>query len=95
MASIAVIGICLHFPSFSAMIDMTALSNASSGNILIQPSVAAQGSNLIPIVFFSFITFMIAALAILPKIAPPVIPMAVISMLGWIWLLVSGTIPIR
>jgi hypothetical protein len=95
MASIAAIGICLHFPSFSAMIDMTALSNASSGNILIQPAIAAQGSNLIPIVFFSFITFMIAALAILPKIAPPVIPMAVISMLGWIWLLVSGTIPIR
>lgn len=95
MAIIAAIGICLHFPSFIGIINIAAISDASSGNIIIQSNIASQGSNFIPIVFFSFTTLMIAALAIFPKLAPPVMPMALISVTGWIWLLVSGAIPIR
>ena len=95
MVSIAAVGISLHFPSFTAIINIAATSNVSGDSIIIQPSIASQGSNVLPVVFFSFTTLMVATLAIFPKLAPPVIPMAVISVSGWIWLLVSETIPIR
>lgn len=99
MATIAATGICLHFPSFSAVINSRpAIASApdfSIASALIQPDIAYQGSNLIPIVFFSVITLMVAALALFPRLAPPVIPMALISVIGWISLLLSGVIPIR
>jgi len=98
MATVAAIGICLYFPSFAAVINsasaMPASLDFSFSNILIQADVT-QASNLLPIVFFSGIVIMIAALAVFPRLAPPVIPMALISSIGWIWLLLSGTIPIR
>ncbi len=93
-ASIATIGICLHFPSFSAMINEMN-THSSVNDILIQASTSVYGSNILPIVFFSLITLMVAALAVFPKLAPPVIPMALIAVTAWAWLFFSGYIPIR
>ncbi|MCF6208890.1 MAG: MAPEG family protein [Ghiorsea sp.] len=93
LAALAATGICLHFPDFSGLIQP--LADAASADILIHPLSTMTASNLLPITFFSLMVTIMAALAVFPKIAPPVIPMALICSVGWVWLLVSGAIPIR
>ncbi len=98
IASLAVIGICLHFPIFQGLLEpstTTLTSGFSLSEVLIRPSVPPAGSNLLPIIFVSGIVTLMGVLAVRPKIAPPVIPMAIIALLGWVILLISGTIPIR
>jgi len=99
LASIAAIGISMHFPSFVAVVDSSAVLSLSGAftfaGIIIPPDVAIQGSNLLPIGIFSIIIIITAGLAVFPRLAPPVIPMALISSIGWVWLLFSGAIPIR
>ncbi len=91
LVGISAMGICLHFPSFSGLEGQF----AQLGDSLIIPAQGMQGSNLLPVAFFGLVAFAMAILARFPRLAPPVIPMAVISCLGWGWLLVSGAIPIR
>jgi len=93
LASLAAVGICLHFPDFSAVMNQA--DTVLSTSILIQPLATIEASNLLPIIFFSLMVLMMSVLAVFPRIAPPVIPMALICGLGWLWLLMSGTIPIR
>ncbi len=99
LASIAAIGISLHFPSFAFIVDSNAVLSPSEvftfAGTIIPPDVVNQGSNLIPIGIFSLIIMITAGLAVFPRLAPPVIPMALISLIGWVWLLSSGAIPIR
>jgi len=100
MASIAAVGICLHYPSFSAVLDSSVTITASSAgfsftDLLIQPETAIQGSNLLPISFFSLIVLIMIVLTFFPRLAPPVIPMTIISVVGWLWLLLTGIVPIR
>ena len=100
MASMAAIGICLHYPAFSAVIEpastvMSASSGFSFADILIRPETTLQESNLLPVVYFSIVILIMPILAVFPRHAPPIIPMALISVLGWAWLLISGFLPIR
>ncbi len=99
LASIAAIGISLNFPTFAMVYENQAILSQPSAftwaNIIIWPSSVVQGSNIFPIGIVSLIITITAALAVLPRLAPPVVPMALISVIGWLWLLFSGTIPIR
>jgi len=99
LAAIAAIGISLYFPSFTTLFEATNLGaaslNPSISGIIKQPDTIASGSNLLPIGLISLIVLIISTLAIFPRPAPPVIPMALISIIGWGWLLASGAIPIR
>ncbi len=91
LAGIAAAGISLHYPTFAGVLD----GASQGGAFLIQPDPAQAGSNLVPVVFFTLFTFAVAMLALVPKVAPPVVPMAVISVAGWLALLIWGVIPIR
>ncbi len=100
MASVAAAGICLHFPSFYAVLDpaatvMTTSSGFSFVDLLIQPETAIQGSNLLPVGFYSLVVLIMLTLAVFPRVAPPVIPLALIGVVGWFWLLFTGIVPIR
>lgn len=99
LASIAAIGIGLHYPNFSGIFDgtnaQTTASNFSLNTIIQHPESVVLGSNIFPIVVITMITIMAALLAIFPRLAPPVVPLALISVIGWAWLLISGSIPIR
>ncbi len=100
MASVAAIGICLHYPSFNAVLEpsstvITASSGFSFADIIIRPETTIQESNLLPVVYISIVILIMPILAVFPRHAPPIIPMALISVLGWAWLLFSGFIPIR
>lgn len=92
MAGVAATGICLHFPSFRAVLDPAA---GSVGTLLIPPHAAIGGSNLFPVAMCSLVVGLVSLLAFFPRRAPPVIPIALISLISWAWLLVSGAIPMR
>jgi len=93
LASLAAAGICLHFPDFSGLLEHGA--SVTSTSLLIQPASSIEASNLLPISFFSMMITLMVGLAFFPRIAPPVMPMALICVVGWSWLLISGAIPIR
>ena len=99
MAGVAVVGICLHFPSFAAIGEpaaaIAATTSFSFSDLLIQSPSGASGSNLLPVVFFSAIAAIVAALAFFPRLAPPVIPIAVLTVVGWLSALLSGLVPLR
>ena len=99
LASIAAIGISLHFPTFAMVFENQAILTQPDAftfaDIVIQPRAAIVGSNIFPIGIISIIVAITAALAVFPRLAPPVIPMALISTIGWLWLLFSQVIPIR
>lgn len=99
LASIAAIGIGLHYPNFSGIFSETSIatngSDLSLRAIIQHPDGPVSGSNIFPIIVFTSITIMTALLAIFPRLAPPVVPLAFISVIGWTWLLFSGSIPIR
>ncbi len=92
LAGVAATGISLHFPTFAGLAEGF---SGAGGTVLIQPDPMQTGSNLLPVSLFSLVALAMAALAVFPKLAPPVIPMAVIAVSGWVYLLVSGSIPIR
>lgn len=96
---IAAIGISLHYPSFAFLTETQALithdKSFAFAGFIIEPQGNINGSNILPIVLFSAIAIITAILAFLPKLAPPVIPMAAICVFGWAWLIFSGVIPIR
>ncbi len=99
LASIAAIGISLHYPNFSGIFGGTSI--AANGNdfslrtIILHPEGNVSGSNIFPIIVFTWITAMTALLAIFPRLAPPVVPLALLSVIGWAWVLFSGSVPIR
>ncbi|MEE9384944.1 MAG: MAPEG family protein [Nannocystaceae bacterium] len=97
LAAIAATGICLHFPSFAYLFGsrVVARSALGGGGMIIDPPTSISGENLLPVAFFSALVVCVALLARFPRLAPPVIPIAVLSSLGWAWLLLSGVIPIR
>ncbi len=97
MAALAAVGICLHFPSFSSLFGSAeaAFPSLGSEGLLLKPVGDVAGSNILPVAFFTGLMLCIAALARLPRWAPPVIPIAVLCCLGWGWVLLSGTVPIR
>ncbi len=99
LAAIAAIGISQFFPDFSTLLLGASAASPSTGfafsEILLRPETRASGSNVLPVGFISLVVAMVAGLAVWPRLAPPVVPMALISVTGWIWLLVSGTVPIR
>ena len=99
LAALAAIGLCMHFPYFSILISDVAVIPADTSfsfhALLIQPNIQGELSNMLPISFFTLFVLLMAGLAVFPRIAPPVIPMAVICVLGWAWLLLSGALPIR
>jgi len=99
LAAIAAIGTSQFFPDFARLSVGMSASQPSSGfafsEILLQPENTPIGSNILPVGFISLVVAMVAALAVWPKLAPPVVPMALISVTGWIWLLASGAVPLR
>jgi len=99
LAAIAAIGTSQFFPDFSPLSLGSSAVLPSTGfafsELLMRPQIAAMGSNILPIGFISLVVAMVAALAIWPRLAPPVVPMAAISVTGWIWLLASGAVPVR
>lgn len=99
LASIAAIGVSLHFPAFTLLYEVSATAMQSEpfafAGFLVPPVAGLKGSNLLPISFFTIIVIITATLALKPRLAPPVIPMAIICVIGWSWLLLSGAIPIR
>jgi hypothetical protein len=94
LAGVAATGVCLHFPEFSAVLDPVSVASSVDA-LLIPAGTAVAGSNLIPVAVCSLVVVAMVVLAVFPRVAPPVIPIALLSLVSWVWLLASGTIPLR
>jgi len=94
MAGVAATGVCMHFPSFVAILEPS-VTTVGVSDVIIAPAASIEGSNVFPVASCSVVVGLMSLLAVVPRVAPPVVPIALISLVSWVWLLGSGVIPVR